>query len=135
MPQEAPNSRNSPADGGNSMARAAAAIILLQAVRLALASGVLAVEGFDPETVDRLGAEILALIGLASAVGLAVLGRGVARCRRWARTPVVVLELIALPISVTIVQNDKWFAGVPLGISALAVLVLLATSGQLVRSD
>jgi hypothetical protein len=117
------------------MARAAAGILLLQAVLLAVASVVLAVEGFDPETVDRLGAEILALIGLASAVGLALLGGGVARSRRWARTPVVVLELIALPIAGTIVQNDKWFAGVPLGISALAVLVLMATSGQLVRSD
>ena len=117
------------------MARVAAAIVLLQAALLAVASVVLAVEGFDPETVDRVGAEILAVIGVASAVVIAVLARGVAGSRRWARAPIVVLELIALPVAVTIVQNDKWLAGVPLGISAVAVLALMAASGQLVRSD
>src|SRR3954451_8688718 len=135
MPQELPNSSNPVEGGGNQMARAAAAIILLQALLLVGAGLVLAVEGFRPETVDRLGAEILAAIGIASAVVLALLARGVAGMRRWARSPVVVLELIALPIAWSVVQNDKWYAGVPLGISAIAVLALMATSGQLLRAE
>src|SRR3954454_3708153 len=135
MPQEAPNSAGSSAEGSYPMARAAAAVLLLQAVLLVVASGILAVEGLRPETVDRLGAEILAAIGVASAVVLALLARGVAGARPWARSPVVVLELIALPIAWTVVQNDKWYAGVPLAVSAVAVLALMAASGQLLRTD
>ena len=116
-------------------ARAAAGVLVLQAVGVVVASVVLAVEGFSPETVDRAGAEILAVIGLVGAVAVVVLARGVLQERRWARSPVLVLELICLPIAVTVIQNDKAFAGIPLGLSAVAVLVLLAKSGQLTRSD
>jgi hypothetical protein len=118
-----------------STARAAGAVVVLQGVLLAVASVVLAVEGFRPETVDRLGAELLAVIGLASVVAIAALGRGVARRQRWSRSPVLVIELICLPIGYTVVQNGKWWAGIPLGLSAVAVLGLLAASGQLTRQD
>jgi hypothetical protein len=135
MPQEAPNSA-SPGEGdGSPMARAAAAVLLLQAVFVVVLSALLAFEGFQPDAVDRLGAEILALIGVASAVVLGLLARGIAAGRRWARGPVVVVELICLPIAWNIIQNDKWYAGVPLGVSAIAVLVLMATSGQLLRTE
>jgi hypothetical protein len=134
MPQDAPNSPLPPG-GGSSAARAAAGVLVLQAVGLAIASVVLAVQGFSPETVDRAGAEILAVIGLAAAVAVVLLARGVLQERRWARSPIVVLELICLPIAVTVIQNDKAFAGIPLGLSALAVLVLMAKAGQLTRSD
>jgi drug/metabolite transporter superfamily protein YnfA len=134
MPQEAPNS-SGPGRGDNPMARAAAAVVLLQAVFVVVLSLVLAVEGFQPDTVDPLGAEILALIGVASGVVLGLLARGIAAGRRWARGPVVVIELICVPIAWNLVQNDRWYAGVPLGVAALAVLVLLATSGQLLHSE
>lgn len=135
MPQDAPNSSRPVEGGGSPTARAAAAIVLLQAALLIVGSVVLAVAGFRPETVDRLGAEVLAAIGVASGVALALLARGVAGAQRWSRSPVLVLEIISLPIAWTIVQNDKWFAGVPLGVSAAAVLVLMAKSGQLMRAD
>ena len=93
----------------------------------------LAVSGFRPGTADRAGAEILALIGLCSAAALLTLARGLGRRRRWARSPTLVLELICLPVAVTVVQGGRWYAGVPLGISAVAVLALMAVSGQLAR--
>ena len=43
----------------------------------------------------------------------------------WARSPLLVLELICLPIAVTVVQGGRWYVGVPLAASALAVIVLL----------
>jgi hypothetical protein len=110
-------------------------VVVLQAVLLAVASVVLAVEALRPETVDRLGAELLAVIGVASAAAIAVLGRGIGRRQRWSRSPVLVIELICLPIAYTVVQNGKWWAGVPLGLSAVAVVGLLAASGQLTRQD
>jgi hypothetical protein len=131
MPQDAPNSSAPKV----SAALAAGAVVVLQAVLLAVASVVLAVEGFRPETVDRLGAELLAVIGVASAVAIAVLGRGLARRQRWSRSPILVIELICLPIAYTVVQNGKWSAGILLGLSAIAALGLLAASGQLTRQD
>ena len=131
MPQDAPNSSAPKV----SAAQAAGAVVVLQAVLLAVASVVLAVEGFRPETVDRPGAELLAVIGVASAVAVGVLGRAVARRHRWSRSPVLVIELICLPIAYTVVQNGKWLAGILLGLSAVAALGLLAASGQLTRQD
>jgi hypothetical protein len=93
----------------------------------------LAVSGFRPGTADRAGAEILALIGLCAAAALLTLARGLAQRRRWARSPTLVLELICLPVAYTVVQGGRWYAGVPLGLSAIAVLALMAASGQLAR--
>lgn len=118
-----------------SAARAAGLLLVAQAVGLVVASVVLAIEGFRPETVDRAGAEILALIGVVCAVAVAGLGRGVDQARRWARSPVLVLELICLPIAVTVLQNHKLAAGLAIGLSALAVLVLMGRAGQLTRND
>jgi hypothetical protein len=133
MPQDAPNN-----PGGRperSAARAASVLLVAQAVGLVVASVVLAVEGFRPETVDRAGAEILALIGLVCAGAVVGLARGVDGDRRWARSPVLVLELICLPIAVTVMQNHKVAAGLAIGLSALAVLILMARAGQLTRND
>jgi hypothetical protein len=131
MPQDAAN----PPASGLAAARAVGAVVIVQAVLIAIASVVLAVEGLRPETVDRLGAELLAAIGVASAVAIAVLGRGVGRRRPWSRSPVLVIELICLPIAYTVVRNGKWWAGVPLAVSAAAALGLLVASGQLTRQD
>jgi hypothetical protein len=133
MPQDAAN----PPGAGpeRTFARAAGVVLVLQAVGLVVASVVLAVEGFRPETVDRAGAEILALIGLGVAAAFVALAWAVDRDRRWARSPVLVLELICLPIAVTVLQNHKVAAGLAIGLSAVAVLVLMARSGQLTRSD
>jgi hypothetical protein len=104
-------------------------------VLLAAVSVVLVVSGLRPGTTDRAGAVILAGIGLLSAGAVLALARAVAQRRRWARSPVLVLELICLPVAVTVVQGGRWYAGVPLAVSAVAVLVLLALSGQLSGAD
>jgi hypothetical protein len=113
----------------------AGVLVGLQAVLLAMASVLLAVAGLRSETSDLADAEVLAAIGLASAATVGFLARGVALRRRWARSPVLVLELICLPIAVTVVQKGHWYAGFPLAASAIVVLVLLGVSGQLARPE
>ncbi|MDQ1632087.1 MAG: hypothetical protein QOJ32_1415 [Frankiaceae bacterium] len=108
-------------------------MLALQAVLLAAACVLLAISGFRPETVDRAGAEILALIGLASAAAVLWLARGVAAEASWARGPVLVLELICLPIAYTVVTQGHVLPGVGLAVSALAVLALMGLAGQLTR--
>jgi hypothetical protein len=73
-----------------------------------------------------------AVLGAAFAIGGAVaLGfcvRGLLRLRPAARTPVVVLQLLALPVSYTIAfQADHAAYGGPMLLAALAVLYLLFT--------
>jgi len=42
-----------------------------------------------------------------------------------------VLEIICLPVAVTIVQGGRWYIGVPLALVALGVLALLGVAGLL----
>src|SRR4051812_40675366 len=115
-PEKLPSRRAAAAAGSSSSGSSAswfsaslgAAVVLgLQALFIAVLSIVLAVSGFRPGTKDRAGAEILSLIGLASAVALIGLARGVQTRRRWARSPTLVLELICLPVAVTVIQGGR----------------------------
>jgi hypothetical protein len=107
----------------------------LQGLVVAGLSVALAVAGFRSSTSDLAGAEVLAVLGLLVAVSFGVLAKAIADRQRWARSPVLVLELICLPVAVTVVQGGRWYAGVPLAVSAVAVLVALGVAGLLSRPE
>jgi hypothetical protein len=72
-----------------------------------------------------LGGAALALI--AAAV-LLVLGFYLAALRRWARSPIVVLQVLWLPVSFSLAfQAGRPAYGGPILASAIAILLLLAT--------
>jgi hypothetical protein len=108
--------------------RAAAAVVGVQALALFVAAAVLIVKTMagDPDSIAR------ALLGAAMALlGTLVLlacARGVLALRWPARTPIVVLELLALPVSYSLgFQAGRMIYGAPILVSALAVLYLLFT--------
>jgi hypothetical protein len=108
--------------------RAAVVIVGLQAVAFAGGAAVLVVKTVvgRPDSVAR------ALLGAAFAVlGAAVLGscaRGLLALRPAARTPVVVIQLLALPVGYSLgFQAGLLAYGAPILVSALAVLYLLFT--------
>jgi hypothetical protein len=108
--------------------RAAAALVALESLALAVAAVVLVIKTLagHPDSVGRalLGAG-LALVGAAA---LAVGARGVLRLSPAARTPVVVLQLLALPVSYSLAfQAGRVGYGGPMLVVALAVLYLLFT--------
>lgn len=106
--------------------RAAAAVAALQAAGLAVTTVVLLVLA-AVHTASRLWAA-LAVAGFAAlgAVILFVCARGVLALRPSARSPLVLLELIALPVGYSLgIQAGRPWIGVPILLSALAVLVLL----------
>jgi hypothetical protein len=57
-----------------------------------------------------------------------LLARGLARLAGWARTPVVVLQLLALPVGYSLgIQAGLLAYGAPILLAAVAVLYLLFT--------
>jgi hypothetical protein len=116
-------------DGGSpAQLRAAVLLIALQGVALLVAAGILVVKTLvgHPDSVGR------ALLGAAFAFGGAVVlglgARGLGRLRPAARTPIVVLELLALPVAYSLAfQADRIEYGGPILLTALAVLYLLFT--------
>ena len=95
----------------------------LSALGLAYGAAGLLGEPFD-RTATLLEAALAVLVG-----GLLLLvARGLAQVRGWARSPAVVVQLLALPVGAGLVQGHVWIAAVPVLGLAGAVLYLLATA-------
>jgi hypothetical protein len=82
-------------------------------------------------------ANALVLAALAAGVGLllGVLARGLVRLRAWARSPVVVLQVVSVPVGVTLLQAGRAVFGVPVLVLAAAVLSLLFTPAARLALD
>jgi hypothetical protein len=108
----------------------AAALSALEGVVLAGIAVLLVVKtavGNPNSVLGALSGALLALFGAAVLIGLA---RPILRLRRWARTPIVVLQVIWLPVGFSLTfQAGLPGYGAPLLAVALAILVLFATPG------
>jgi hypothetical protein len=60
---------------------------------------------------------------------LLLLARAVDRRQGWARSPSVVLQLLALPVGIGFLQGGHWAAGVPV------LLVAVATLAHVIRAE
>jgi hypothetical protein len=107
---------------------AAAVLAGVQGLALVAIAVVLIVDtivGSPHSLFGGLGGAALALI--AAAV-LLVLGFYLAALRRWARSPIVVLQVLWLPVSFSLAfQAGRPAYGGPILVSAIAILLLLAT--------
>lgn len=74
----------------------------------------------------QLGSGIaLTVIGVASAAALALVARGLARARRWSRTPALLTQLFAGIVGIYLLQGQRFEWGVPLIVLAAAGLAAL----------
>jgi hypothetical protein len=108
--------------------RAAAGIVALQAAALFGAAAVLIVKTIvgHPDSVAR--ALLDAALALLGMLVLLACARGLLALRPAARTPVIVLELLALPVSYSLgFQAGLMAYGAPILLTAVAVLYLLFT--------
>ena len=108
--------------------RAAVRIVWLESVALVAAAVLLLVKAATghPDSVGR--AVFGAALALFGAAVLAVGARGLAAARPAARTPVVMLQLLALPVGFSLgLQAGRIGYGGPILLAALAVLYLLFT--------
>jgi hypothetical protein len=73
----------------------------------------------------------LTLIGLATAAALAAVALGLARVRKWSRTPALLTQLFVGIVGVYLVQSDRYEWGVPCLVLAVAgFAALLAPSSM-----
>ena len=105
----------------------AALLVAVEGAALVLLGGAYGVAGAVGSPFDRTATLLEA--GLAVLVGALVLlvARGLWRVQGWARSPAVVVQLLALPVGVGLVQGQVWAAAVPVLALAVGVLGCLAT--------
>ncbi len=107
--------------------RRAAALVAVEGAALFLVGLAYAVAGVVGRPENRLREELAALLAVASGPLVLWLGRGLARPRLWARSPVVVLQLLLVPVGLGLLQGGIYLVGGPLVVAGLGVLYLLAT--------
>jgi hypothetical protein len=97
----------------------------LSLVVLGLVYGAAGVAG-DP--FDRTATLLEAGLAVLAGVLVLLVARGLSEVRGWARSPAVVVQLLALPVGYGLVQGEVWVAAVPVLGLALAVLYHLFTA-------
>jgi hypothetical protein len=108
--------------------RVACLIVGLEALGLLVGGLVLLVDSVFGHPGDRVSAILAGGFALLGAVALAAGARGLLRARPAARTPVIVLEILAVPVGYQLwfdSERPEW--GGPIFFAALAVLYLLFT--------
>ncbi|MCW2496610.1 hypothetical protein [Jatrophihabitans sp.] len=108
--------------------RSAVFVIMVEAVALLAGAAVLIIKTVTGHPSDVAGALLGAAFAVGAAAVLYLAGRGLARLQPAARTPIVVIELLALPVSYSLAfQAGLVEYGGPILLAALAVLYLLFT--------
>lgn len=106
----------------------ACVIIALQVLALLAAAAIVLVKASTQKSQSLPGAVLLAAIAIAGAATLTVCARALLRLRPAARTPVLVIEALALPVAYSLAfQAGRVGYGGPILVGALAVLYLLFT--------
>jgi hypothetical protein len=107
--------------------RAAAIVVLLQAAGLLVAVAILVIEiargGYD----DAARAWSDAGFALLGVLVLLYAARGLSYRQSAIRTPLLVLEVLALPVGYSLFQAGRWQYGGPVVLGAVVVAALLLT--------
>jgi hypothetical protein len=114
-------------NGAPRRVRQAALVTAVEGVVLLGFAGYVAVQAAVSST-DRLGdAVALAAVTAGAGLLLGALARALAALRAWARTPVAVVQVLFLPVGVSLVQAGRGVVGAGVLVLAVAELVLLFT--------
>jgi hypothetical protein len=113
----------------------AALIVLAQGAALLVAVVVLVVEiargGYD----DAGRAWSDAAFALLGALIFGFAARGLSYLQPAFRTPLLVLEVLILPVGYSLIQAGRWAYGAPIILSAVAVVALLLTRAARLALD
>ncbi|MFI5064916.1 MAG: hypothetical protein ACHP9Z_13200 [Streptosporangiales bacterium] len=98
----------------------AAGVQAAEAVVVLAASVLAGVDAAGGKSYQQGSGIALTLIGLATAAALAWVAAGLARGRRWSRTPAMLTQLFVGIVGIYLVQGDRYDWGVPCLVLAVA---------------
>lgn len=106
----------------------ACGVVGLEAVALLAAVVIVVVKAATEKSHSLAGALLLAAVALVGVAVLLMCARGLLHLRPSARTPVVVLQVLAVPVAYSLAfQADRYDYGGPILVAALVVVYLLFT--------
>jgi hypothetical protein len=105
----------------------AALLVAVEGTALTVLGAAYGTAGVLGDPFDRTATLLEAAFAVVAGLLVLLVARGLARVRGWSRSPAVVLQLLALPVGVGLVQGEVWVAAVPVLLLAGSVLYLLAT--------
>ena len=100
----------------------------LEGVALVLLGLVYGGAGVVGDPFDRTATLLEAGMAVLAGALVLLVARGLGEVRGWARSPAVVVQLLALPVGYGLVQGRVWAAAVPVLLLAVSVLYLLMTA-------
>jgi hypothetical protein len=103
----------------------AAAVQAIQSVGILLAAilaGIATIEGKSYETASGIA---ITAIGVGTAIVLGFVAFGLARARRWSRTPAMMTQFFVGIVGIYLVQSHRWSWGIPALVLCVAGFVLL----------
>ncbi len=113
---------------GVSTRAATGLLVALQALALVVIGLVLGVQATTGRPSDQLGALLGAGLAVATGIATALLARGLWRRSARARSPVVVLELLCLPVAWDLLQAHRTLIGIAVAGAAVLAVTLVAVS-------
>ncbi|MEU8385064.1 hypothetical protein [Streptosporangium sp. NPDC048865] len=103
----------------------AAAVMALEGVTALLLGGYAGVETVIGRPSDLMSSIAVAAFGIIVGAALLWVGWGMIQSERWSRSPGVLTQIFAIPVSVTLIQSDQRVIGFSLIALAVAGLVTL----------
>jgi hypothetical protein len=110
--------------------RTLAVIELLEAVGVLVAAALAAFDAGSGQSYHRASGIAITLIGIATALLLALVARGLWAGRRWSRTPALLTQLFAGIVGLYLTQGGRYEWGIPaiaLAVTGIAMLMAPAS--------
>ena len=104
---------------------AAAAIEAVEGAAVLAAGLFVGIEAIIGSPNDLASAVVLALIAVATGIGIIAVGRGLWQTRRWARAPALLTQIFAVIAAISMIQSRRQVVGVVLIALAIAGAVTL----------
>jgi len=105
----------------------AAAVQALESAGVLVAAVFAGIDALQGKAYQNSSGIALTIIGIGTAVALALVAVGLARVRRWSRTPALLTQLFTGIIGIYLVQGDRYWLGVPalaLAVTGFALLLV-----------
>lgn len=105
----------------------AAVVQAIQAAAILLAAILAGIAVLDGKSYQTAGGIAITFIGIGTAILLGFVAFGLAKIRRWSRTPALLTQLFTGIVGIYLVQGHRWSWGIPaLVLCALGFILLFS---------